>query len=144
MADRHAGDERVLGRRELFAAGTAVVGGGLATAAIASAATEQSDMAYVAARVAGHPSADVIEVVPAGTDVAVRVRLAPGARAVHRDNEDASLSDFAVGSAITFDVPGPSDGHLRLTERDRGRVFAAVHVADCRPGTPGSRGQAVA
>lgn len=143
MTDGHADDGRLLERRDFFVAASALVGGGLAAAGIASAATVEKDMAYVAAKVVGHPSVDVLEVVPAGTDVMVRVELAPGARAVHRDNASAQFADFKVGDAITFDVPGPSDGHLQLSDRDRGRVFAAVHVADCRPGTTESRGRSV-
>lgn len=141
MTDRDVPDGRLLQRREFLAAASTVVAGGVTAVGAAGVASADDEMTYVAARVAGHPSPDVLEVVPYGTDVTVRVRLAAGGSAVHRDQRGAKLSDFGVGDSVTFDVAGLSNGHDDIDERDAGRLFVAVHVSDTRPGTYESRGR---
>lgn len=131
-----------MGRRDLFAAGSALVVTGLGAASVASAGAEE-EITYVAGTVVGHAGPDVLEVTPYGTDVTVQVRLAPEARAVHRGNAHSDVSAFAVGDSIAFDVEQAPNAHGGLDDSDAGRVFAAVQLADCRPGTQESRGQPV-
>jgi len=144
MAEGSVGEERLVGRRDLLAATTAIVGSSaLATAGIASASQDRDDKSYVAASVSGHPSSKVIEVVPFGTDITVRVQLAEGAIAVHRDNSDARFADFVAGTSIVFDLPGGSGEHRTFDTPDDGKLFTASHVADCLTGAKDSRGRSV-
>ena len=143
MTDHPAGPERAVNRRDLFIAGSAIVGSGLAATGFAgSAAGAEPDRSHVSGVVVGHPAPDVLEVVPSGSEMSVEVQLVAGAAVVHDGKLGVAPTQFPVGQSVTFDLAEPLAEHGEPNVRMR-PVVTAVHMADCRPGEWATRGRPV-